>query len=77
MKSVSDEEHFEREVNEIALRVARALLWDLKSVTGFTFDELPDDWLETVRWRDTGMTFEKLEEFLLADDEPPGFRRHQ
>lgn len=52
----------------------RDAVWD---GTGLTLEELPDDWQETVRWRDTGMTLEEFEEFLLSEDESPSFRRRK
>lgn len=67
----TNSEGLEAEANAAAVHVAQQTLSDLRTAvwdgTGYTLEELPDDWLKTVVWRDVGMTAAQLMAFMGED----------
>ena len=67
----TNSEGLEAEASAAAMRVTQQVLSDLRTAvwdgTGYTLEELPEDWLETVVWRDVGMTAAELMAFMGED----------
>ncbi len=58
----------EDELNQISLKVGRDLLVDLRTTVwdgaGLTLEEVAEQGLDNVIWRDMGMTLPELIEFM-------------